>query len=155
MDEPTLAQRFSGWTCFAAASTKTPWRSSTLPLAIRCQLGSVAIPHWMLWDTGSHWSVMGSRLAQLVAGDMGPKMAPIAIETRFGRWTGHLRRLTTTILASAGRDMAVDATWLVLDEDWPGPTVLGVRGFMERIRFGFDLGVGQLEDPILAVSPSG
>jgi len=59
--------------------------------------------------------------------------------TRFGRLTGNLLRFRTFLVASEGESVEIEATWFVCT-DWPGPMVLGWRGCLERIRFGFDPG---------------
>jgi hypothetical protein len=57
--------------------------------------------------------------------------------TRFGTFAGDLERIPLHLPAEEGELLTVDATWFVC-EDWPGPTVLGWKGCLERIRFAFD-----------------
>jgi hypothetical protein len=46
-------------------------------------------------------------------------------------------RITTTSVDSDGEELPVDTTWLVVD-DWPGPTVWGWRGGLDRMRWAVD-----------------
>ena len=50
---------------------------------------------------------------------------------------GSLERIPLTLTASDGDSLTIDATWFV-SEEWPGPTVIGWRGALERIRFAID-----------------
>jgi hypothetical protein len=45
------------------------------------------------------------------------------------------------LVADDGSDYIVDATVLVI-RGWPGPPVLGFRGFLERVRVALDPGCG-------------
>ena len=42
-----------------------------------------------------------------------------------------------TFVGVEKEELPIDATWLII-EDWPGPTVLGWRGCLERMRFAVD-----------------
>jgi hypothetical protein len=57
---------------------------------------------------------------------------------------GHLHRMPISLLAEQGQgtDLQVDSTVMVTPE-WTGPTVLGFRGFLERLRFALDPGMQQ------------
>jgi hypothetical protein len=59
------------------------------------------------------------------------------LSTRFGPLGGRLERLSLTFDASEGRPLTVQATWFV-SADWPGPMVVGWKGCLERIQFGFN-----------------
>jgi hypothetical protein len=75
--------------------------------------------------------------------------------TRYGRLDGQLGRLGIRLVADPdwGVDLDVDATVLVLPS-WPGPTVLGVSGFLDRVRIAIDPR-GQLGDATLFFGPTG
>ncbi|MDY7232385.1 hypothetical protein [Hyalangium rubrum] len=59
------------------------------------------------------------------------------MSSRLGTIKGTLHRLSIRLLADQGSDVLVDGTCLVLP-DWEGPTILGVHGFLERIRFALE-----------------
>ncbi len=61
------------------------------------------------------------------------------LQTRFGRFSGQLSRFPLFLVANEGETAEVDATWFV-SPDWPGPMVIGWKGCLERVRFGFDPG---------------
>jgi len=124
-----------------------------LPVAVRCRLGR-GLTQWALWDTASSWSAIGSETAAVLRAELGPAGAPMIIRTRFGRLVGTPHRLPVTLLASHGPDLTLDATCLVLGQEWEGPTVLGVRGFMERLRFALDLAESASARPMLALGVS-
>jgi hypothetical protein len=65
----------------------------------------------------------------------------VTITTRLGSVQARLHTLNVTLGADEGEDLTVRAT-VLLAPSWPGPPVLGYRGFLERIRFGFDPGTG-------------
>ncbi|MCP4627568.1 MAG: hypothetical protein GY850_29240 [bacterium] len=55
---------------------------------------------------------------------------------------GSLHHVNITLLAekNSGDDLTIESTAFV-SEEWEGPTVLGYRGFLERIRFALDPGL--------------
>jgi hypothetical protein len=59
-----------------------------------------------------------------------------------GRIAGSLHRINISLLAeqNSGYDLTVDSS-IFVSEEWPGPIVLGYRGFLERTRFALDPGV--------------
>ncbi|MBI2998810.1 MAG: hypothetical protein HYY46_10260 [Deltaproteobacteria bacterium] len=59
------------------------------------------------------------------------------MKTRFGDQTGHLERISITVLADDGDSLDVDAT-VFISGDWPAGNFLGYTGFLERIRTGLD-----------------
>lgn len=115
-------------------STSTP-----LIVAARCRLGSKKNVEWALLDTGAQWSVIGGEVASSLEGEYCEIGPALTMTTRWGRFTGELRQLEITLEADEGDSLQVLATVLVLPE-WPGPVVLGYRGFLERIRLGLDPG---------------
>lgn len=115
--------------------------NSPLVVAARCRLGRQETVEWALLDTGAQWSVIGGEVAEALEGELHDSGIEIKMETRFGNYVGRLCRLEVTLEADEGDALLVEATVLVLPE-WPGPVVLGYRGFLERIRLGLDPGSG-------------
>jgi hypothetical protein len=57
--------------------------------------------------------------------------------TRLGAVTGRLERIPITFLPREGEEVTIEATWFI-SLDWPGPTVIGWKGCLERMRFALD-----------------
>jgi hypothetical protein len=124
-----------------------------LIVAARCRLGGLEVDDLALIDTAAHWSVIGGELADLVldnAHDAHPDV--ISMSTRHGRIQGRLHRLAITLVADDGNDLVVSGTVLIAPE-WPGPPVLGYRGFLERIRIALDPGVADDDHQVAVVMP--
>ncbi len=151
--DATTTARFSDWTCVLEASVEQASGRSRLPLAVYCTLGSLVGPDVALWDTGALFSIISPARARLLERDLGPREAAIGIDTRWGLKRGFLRRLPIKLSAVRGADLTVDSTVLALDDPWEGPTVLGLCGFMDRLRFALDLGTSAAHQPLLAVAP--
>lgn len=113
-----------------------------LSVAVNCRLGNLEATDIALCDTGADWSVVGGDTAELLEEYLGPPIRSVLMETRFGRLVGDLRNLDIHLLADPdmGTDVRVESTVLVIKE-WPGPTVLGFHGFLEKLRFALDPGV--------------
>lgn len=126
---------------------------SVLVVAVRCKLGTLTVDELALLDTGAQWSVVGGELAELVAGDTGETGERVRISTRLGQFTGHLHRLSITLVADEGADLQVSATVLIAPE-WPGPLVLGYRGLLERVRFALDPGVANDDSQWMFFGPT-
>jgi hypothetical protein len=62
---------------------------------------------------------------------------PVALSTRFGLFHGRLERVRVRFDATEGDALEQESTCFV-SADWPGPLVIGWRGCLERMRFGFD-----------------
>ncbi len=108
-----------------------------LHLAILCRVGgSVAIRPALL-DTGSEWAVLSWALAESLGYEHEPGQSEMAMLTRFGRIQGWMARESLQLRAEEGTDLEIEATWFV-SPDWPGPTVLGWRGCLDRFRFGLE-----------------
>ena len=60
-----------------------------------------------------------------------------SLSTRFGTLVGRLERVSLTFDASEGQPLTLQATCF-LSAGWPGPMVIGWKGALERIHFGFD-----------------
>jgi len=147
-----LRRRFEAWDSLVSMSIDEPWSRGMLPVAVQCRLGSLPRERWALWDTGAAWSVIGPDVARFVHDDLGPEGARVRMSTRFGLKSGFLRSLRITFPAKHGPDVGLDATFLVVEEAWEGPIVLGVHGLMERLRFGFDPGGAATAGPLLAIA---
>jgi hypothetical protein len=91
-----------------------------------------------LLDTASHWCVLPPATAITLECDLDAP-GDTHLLTRFGRLTGQLVRLPTVLVAEEGENVEIEATWFI-SGDWPGPMVLGWKGCLERVRFGFDPG---------------
>jgi hypothetical protein len=112
-----------------------------LIVAARCRLGRQRTVEWAMVDTGAQWSVIGGEIAAGLDGDFFDAGKEIAMSTRLGRFSGRFQRLDVTLEADEGEALLVSATVAVLPS-WPGPVVLGYRGFWERVRLGLDPGSG-------------
>ena len=90
-------------------------------------------------DTGANWSVVGGETAQEFA--QHPIECPgIELRTGYGKIRGDLVRSRITLIADEGGDLSIETT-IFVSEDWPGPVVLGFRGFLEKLRIALDPGV--------------
>lgn len=105
-------------------------------------MGNLEATDIALCDTGAEWSVVGGDTAGLLEEYFGPPIRSVSMHTRFGTFPGELRKLDIHLLADPdmGADVRVESTVLVI-KAWPGPTVLGFHGFLEKLRFALDPGV--------------
>ena len=87
-----------------------------------------------LLDTAAHWCVLQPVVAVELDVDLDPGTLDTRPSTRFGLFTGRLERIPVTFLANEGEELTVGATWFV-SPDWPGPTVIGWKGCLERMGF--------------------
>lgn len=126
---------------------------TTVVVGVRCRFGNLGSDHVALLDTGAHWSVIGGEMAELLEDEAGEPIEIAAMSTRLGLIRGRLHRLVVTLSADEGDDLDVPTT-LLLAPSWPGPPVLGYRGFLERVRFGLDPGNG-LDDQWLFFGSAG
>jgi hypothetical protein len=112
------------------------------PVAVKCRIGSLKATDLALLDTGAEWTVVGGDTAKILGDEIGSPSDHIVISTRLGRVKGALYRINVTLVAeqNCGKDLTVDGCVFV-SEEWEGPTVLGYRGFLERIRVALDPGV--------------
>lgn len=130
----TLTQEFTGILRFA---TDHPVGRHSLLVMIPCEVGDLNAPVQALFDPGSEWCVLAWEVADLLGYGSEPGLTGAAIETRFGTISGSLERVALRFLAVDGSSLEIDATWFI-SPDWPGPTVLGWRGCLERMRFAVD-----------------
>ena len=130
------------WSCgssqFLANYGERPF---LMPIAVNCRIGDLESTEMALLDTGAEWSIISSELLDLLEIDLTHPLEVIPLETRFGKYTGNLHRIKISLLAEEnhGKDLSIEGSVLFC-EDWNGPTVLGFRGFLERIRFAVDPG---------------
>jgi hypothetical protein len=108
-----------------------------LLVAVPCRIGPDADPTYALLDTGSEWNILDWLTAVRLGYDSMEEGASISLSSRFGIARGRLIRIPMGFDAAEGEDLELEATWFV-SEEWPGPTVIGWRGCLERIRFAFD-----------------
>jgi hypothetical protein len=95
-------------------------------------------------DTGAHWTLVGPAIIDLLGEQLGEAIDSVKMSTRLGRYEGTLHRLPIHLIADLGADFTVDGTCLALSE-WPGPTILGFNGFLERLRFALEPATVQTE----------
>ncbi|OQX23344.1 MAG: hypothetical protein BWK80_26510 [Desulfobacteraceae bacterium IS3] len=129
----------TGCACFYIRHKVGRWY---LSVAVKCQIGTLDISDFVLLDTGAEWSVIGGELAMLLKNELSPPIESFSMSTRFGRIFGSLHHINICLTAKqgCGNDLTVESSVFV-SEEWEGPTVLGYRGFLEKIRFAFDPGV--------------
>lgn len=120
----------AGWT----GAQQLKFHVGLLPTSIDCWIvspnGRRARTRALL-DTGAAFSVVEERELDGVAGE--PLRRPLS--SRLGPVTGRLCPVRVDVVAHAGADLRVDAR-LVVADDWRGPTILGVTGFLEHVRIG-------------------
>jgi hypothetical protein len=108
-----------------------------LLVAVLCLLEEIPDPIHALLDTASEWCVLPPFLAAQMGLDLGSAEGVTVLSTRFGTLSGQLARVSVTFDATEGEPLTLQATCFV-SEEWPGPMVIGWRGCLERMRFGFD-----------------
>jgi hypothetical protein len=142
MNAPRLMQAEGAWSSGAARCflEHPVMGGSSSAVVVRCALGLLP-PELAIVDTASTFSVLGGATADFLGPELEDTGLGITMLTRYGRLDGHLGRLGIRLLAEPGwgADLVVNATVLVLPA-WPGPTMLGVSGFLDRIRVAIDPG---------------
>lgn len=111
----------------------------SLVVGVRCRFGDLEAEDLALLDTGGQWSVIGGELGEILEADLGDAERPLTMSTRYGSLNGTLHRIVIHLTADRGDCVSVEASVVVIP-DWPGPPVLGYRGFLERLRFALDPG---------------
>jgi hypothetical protein len=129
-----LNQSYTGRICYYADHQVGPHR---LPVAVECVVGGLAFLTYALLDIASDWCVMSHDLAAALGLDLTPALATVPLHSRFGLTFGQMEREIVRLVADEGDDLEIEATWFV-SADWDGPTVLGWKGCLERMRFAFD-----------------
>ena len=137
---------FPDGTPFADAYSPFVYRLATLQETtnrIFLQVSVEGIETEAFLDTGSSYVILEPHIAELLNIDrsQGERIEKFNIRGNIIR--GDLLRMTITILAEEGRSLLVDATAFVPelapDQEWEDlPTILGLTGFLERIRFAIN-----------------
>lgn len=107
---------------------------------VECEFLAIQTKQMALLDTGSELSVVSSEIYELCLQKNVVSETSVGttnIHTRLGTFAGHLYRVEVGLTAHWGEPLMVEGTFLFC-EQWNGPTVLGLQGFLERIRFAID-----------------
>lgn len=113
-----------------------PRPTGSMAMAVRCRFGSLPEDLAML-DTGAQWTLIGAELIELLGDELGEGFDSVRMSTRLGNFEGTFHRLPIQLIAEQGESLLVDGTCLALP-GWNGPNVIGVHGFLERIRFAVE-----------------
>ena len=109
-------------------------------LVLRVAIESIVIQAMV--DTGGLYLFCTPSVAHSLNLDAAQALGAQTILFRDERVRGTLHRLTLTLLAEEGEDVQIDTTAFVPDasyEDVPElPSILGLHGCLERVRFAFD-----------------
>jgi hypothetical protein len=111
--------------------------SSRLLVAVACFVEDMPQRTYALLDTTSPWCILPPSLAARLGFDLTDGEDATSLSTRFGTLIGRLERVSLTFDAGAGLPLTIQATCFI-SANWPGPVVVGWKGCLERIRFGFD-----------------
>lgn len=129
-----MIQAYTGKLPYATDYQADPFR---LLVAVTCFIEQMGEPVYALVDTASEWCLLSRSVSEELALDELFTGDPVAFSTRFGTLVGQLARVSVTFDATEGESLTLQATCFV-SEEWPGPMVIGWRGCLERMRFGFD-----------------
>lgn len=129
-----LVQRYTGRSVYAADQIQGEVR---LFIAVACRIGHLPDRREALLDCAAEWCVLSVEAAQELGVLPESGSGASFLESRFGRIQGEVERIPVTFLASQGGTVTVEATWFV-SADWPGPSVIGWKGCLERMRFAID-----------------
>lgn len=95
-------------------------------------------------DTGGVYLVLDPDLASGLALRPEEALDRVRLHIRGNRWVGDLFRLSVVFPGSQGEAVTVEATAfiprLAAEERWPGGSVLGFAGCLERLCFAVDPG---------------
>jgi hypothetical protein len=111
--------------------------STRLLVAVACFVENLPNSVYALLDTASQWCVLPPSVAARLGLDISDGEDTIPLSTRFGTLMGRLERVSLTFDAGEGQPLTLQTTCFV-SAGWPGPMVIGWKGCLERIRFGFD-----------------
>lgn len=131
-----LTQAFRGRTAYTPDLMAV---SGPLFVAVSCRIGAPLILADALLDSAAEWCLLDPAVARTLGYEPDPVQDRFILSTRFGTLTGRLERIPVVLPAAEGDSLSVEATWFVSFE-WLGPTVLGWKGCLERIRFALDPG---------------
>jgi hypothetical protein len=107
-----------------------------LLVAVAARVGSTRSRPLML-NCACEFCVISLEKAERAGWTTCPGLERQRISTRLGEFTGVVDRIDVWFDGDSGDGIVVDATWIII-ADWPGPTVLGWRGCLERMLFAFD-----------------
>jgi hypothetical protein len=114
--------------------TDWPIENFTLIVAIPAMIGTDTEDTALLLDTASDCCVISASNALASGWGGGFGLAKQKLSSRLGNFEGVTDRFDLTFRGFNKETLVIDATWLII-EDWPGPTVLGWRGGLERIQW--------------------
>ena len=123
---------------------KTPYSDNEactggrIPIAIKINLFTIQPALFVnaMVDTGSEWNVWNGEIAQCY--DLDPQEgSQVQMSTRLGKFNGRLVRCGFKIVGEEQESIFIEGTWFHCPE-WPGPTVIGWTGALERLRFAVD-----------------
>ena len=117
--------------------TDWPAGPHTLLVAIPVVIGNGIEETALLFDPASESCVINATIARGAGWPGGPGLGTQWLSSRLGTFEGIVDRLELTFRGFHGDAMRIDATWLII-EDWAGPTVLGWKGCLERMKFAVD-----------------
>ncbi len=99
-------------------------------------------------DTASSWSILGTDMIEDISAQIGGAIRAVKISTRYGSVTGNLHRVPILLIADRGKDVLIDSTCAVIP-DWPGPSILGWNGTLERLNFAIHPGADASDEPTI------
>jgi hypothetical protein len=111
----------------------------SLLVAVPCIIGDRSVEVFALLDTAAEWCVLAAEVAEALGYSPAPTGGATLLSTRLGIFAGSLERVALRFPADFGEALSIDATWFVSPE-WPGPSVIGWTGGLERVRFAVDPG---------------
>ena len=117
--------------------TDWPFGSQKLIVAIPALVGDSTVEAALLFDPARESCVISDANAREAGWPGGSGLGPAKLSSRLGSFQGTLDRMNLTFRGFHGETLVIDATWMII-EDWPGPTVIGWRGCLERMRFAMD-----------------
>jgi hypothetical protein len=114
-----------------------PDRDYKLIVAVAVRIGDERDTSVLLFDPACEYCVISQALARAAGWQFSLDLPAQGISTRLGHFDGVIDRMALTFVGVDDEELPVDATWMII-ADWPGPTVLGWRGCLERMRFAVD-----------------
>jgi hypothetical protein len=100
-------------------------------VAVACEFGSSGRQTLAMLDTAAEWCVVEREAAEALGLVGGAGGESAVLQSRLGTFRGELVRVPVRFVAAEGDPVEIEATCFV-SEEWPGPTVLGWKGALER-----------------------
>jgi len=118
-----------------------------MPAAVPCRFDDLAEEMDALLDTGSQYCLMRLDVARELGLDTASEDDDrVTVKHGAGLYHGVLVRRRVRIPALLGEELVAEPPWFVT-EDWDGPMVLGMTGFLAALRaFGCMPGVDADEE---------